>query len=89
MSNVHIPESAKAQILTTDEFLHLEKQRNVKSFVDQKMTEGKASHLNGWRLSDILEDVMAQYGEAHKAYARDYIIKDVCGIKKAPSKTRL
>ena len=89
MSNVHIPESAKAQILTTDEFLHLEKQRNVKSFVDQKMTEGKASHLHGWRLSDILEDVMAQYGEAHKAYARDYIIKDVCGIKKAPSKTRL
>ena len=53
------------------------------------MTEGKASHLHGWRLSDILEDVMAQYGEAHKAYARDYIIKDVCGIKKAPSKTRL
>ena len=89
MSNVHIPESAKAQILSTDEFLHLEKQRNVKSFVDQKMTEGKASHLHGWRLSDILEDVMAQYGEAHKAYARDYIIKDVCGIKKAPSKTRL
>ena len=89
MSNLEILESPRARILTAEEVLALQQQGKVRAFVDQKMKDGKASRVHGWCMADILADVVAEYGEAHEAYARKYLIEDVCGIKKAPSKTRL
>ena len=88
MKTMHWPSPDRVRVLTTDEFLVVEKQRAVRAFVNRKMAEGTASKLHGWAMSDILEGVKKRYGMAYAAFTRDYIIHDVCGEIKFTSKGR-
>ena len=86
MNTMHWPSPDRVRALPTDAFLVVEKQRAVRAFVNRKMAEGTASKLYGWAMSDILEAVKKRYGKIHVAFARDYIIHDVCGEIKFTSK---
>ena len=77
MKTMHWPSPDRVRVLTTEEFLVVEKQRAVRAFVNRKMAEGTASRLYGWAMSDILEAVKKRYGKMYVAFARDYIIHDV------------
>ena len=70
-----------ARVLTTEEFLLFEKQEAVKALVDRKMAEGKSSRRQAWVMLEILEDVRRQYGKAMVAFAKSYIVTDVCGMQ--------
>ena len=70
-----------ARVLTTEEFLLFEKQEAVKALVDRKMAEGKSSRRQACVMLEILEDVGRQYGKAMVAFAKSYIVIDVCGIQ--------
>ena len=85
---MHWPSPDRVRVLTTEEFLVVEKQRAVRAFINRKMAEGTASRLYGWAMSDILEAVKKRYGKAYAAFARDYIIRNVCGGIKFTSKKR-
>ena len=76
-----LPETAT--ILTTEEFLALEKKIDVRSFVDREISEGKASKLRGWVMSEILRKIQEQFGKAEVPIAKEYIVSEVCGIEKA------
>ena len=88
MNTMHRPSPDRVRVLTTDEFLVVEKERAVRAFVNRKIAEGLAGRLHGWVMSDILEAVKKRYGKAYASVARDYIIRDVCGEIKFTSKKR-
>ena len=88
MNTMHRPSLDRVRVLTTDEALVVEKQRAVRAFVNRTMAKGVASRLQGWVMSDILEAVKKRYGKAYAAFARDYIIRNVCGGIKFTSKKR-
>ena len=52
----------------------------IKQFVDRRIAEGKASSLCGWTMSGLLADVKAHYGSEYVTVAKEYIIRDVCGM---------
>ena len=74
------PDTAK--ILTTEEFLAFEKQERIKAYVQRRMNKGKQGPAHGWVLSEILKSVKRNFGLAAAVFAREYIVNDVCAIKK-------
>jgi len=52
----------------------------AKASVLSLMQQGKASVKRGWVMSDILKEIKDKHGESGMKVARDYIIKDHCGI---------
>ena len=72
-----LPVSANIRRYTTQEVI----QNQVKDLVHQLMDAGKASRRNGWVMSDIVTEVNDAYGRDMAVYARDYIVKDVCGVQ--------
>jgi hypothetical protein len=48
--------------------------------VDELMAEGKASHRSAWVMSEILDTLEHESGEAAREEAREYII-EYCGMK--------
>jgi len=52
----------------------------VKASVLSLMQQGKASIKRGWVMSDILKEIKDKHGESGMKVARDYIVKDHCGI---------
>ena len=52
----------------------------IKEDVLSLMEKGKASVKRGWVMSDILKEIEDKHGEKRMNEARDYIIKDHCGI---------
>ena len=72
-----LPVSANIRRYTTQEVI----QNQVKDLVHQLMDAGKASRRNGWVMSDIVTEVNDAYGRDMAVFARDYIIKDVCGVQ--------
>jgi len=52
----------------------------VKASVLSLMQQGKASIKRGWVMSDILKEIKDKHGESGMKIARDYIVKDHCGI---------
>lgn len=72
-----LPVSANIRRYTTQEVI----QNQVKDLVHQLMDAGKASRRNGWVMSDIVTEVNDAYGRDMAVFARDYIVKDVCGVQ--------
>jgi len=72
-----LPVSPNIRQYTTQEVL----QNQVKDFVLQLMDAGKASRKNGWVMSDIVAEVHDAYGRDMAVFARDYIVKDICGVQ--------
>ena len=68
-----------AKILTTEEF---EKQELIKAYVQRRMNKGKQGPAHGWVMSEILKSVKRNFGLAAAVFAREYIVNDVCAIKK-------
>jgi len=52
----------------------------IKEEVLTLMKKGKASVKRGWVMSDILKEIEDKHGEGGMKVARDYIVKDHCGI---------
>ena len=52
----------------------------IKEEVLSLMVMNKASVKRGWVMSDILKEIEDKHGESGMRVARDYIIKDHCGI---------
>ena len=52
----------------------------IKEEVLSLMEKGKASVKRGWVMSDILKEIEDRHGKKGMNEARDYIIKDHCGI---------
>jgi len=52
----------------------------VRASVLSLMQQGKASIKRGWVMSDILKEIKDKHGESGMKVARDYIVKDHCGI---------
>ena len=77
------PDAVK--ILTTEEFLAFEKQERIKAYVHKRMDKGKKGKTHGWVMSEILEAVKRSFGLAGAVFAREYIVNDVCAIKKPRS----
>ena len=76
------PETAR--ILTTEEMLALERHLEIRSLVDREIARGKSSALHGWVMSEILGKVERRYGKTGAAFAKNYIVSDVCEIEKVP-----
>ena len=74
------PDAVK--ILTTEEFLAFEKQERIKAYVHRRMDKGKQGQTHGWVMSEILQSVKRSFGLAGAVFAREYIVNDVCAIKK-------
>ena len=72
-----LPVSANIRRYTTQEVI----QNQVRDLVHQLMAAGKASRRNGWVMSDIVTEVNDAYGRDMAVFARDYIVKDVCGVQ--------
>lgn len=72
-----LPVSANIRRYTTQEVI----QNQVRDLVHQLMDAGKASRRNGWVMSDIVTEVNDAYGRDMAVFARDYIVKDVCGVQ--------
>ena len=72
-----LPVSANIRRYTTQEVI----QNQVKDLVHQLMDAGKASRKNGWVMSDIVTEVNDAYGRDMAVFAREYIVKDVCGVQ--------
>ena len=70
-------------ITTTDEFLARERTEMITSLVTKLMAEGKSSRRRGWVMFIILAEVQAQPGKPALPYAREYLVRNVCGINKA------
>ena len=71
-----------AKIFTTDEFLAFEKQERIKALVHRRMDKGKQGPTHGWVMSEILQSVKRSFGLAGAVFAREYIVNDVCAIKR-------
>ena len=72
-----LPVSTNIRRYTTQEVI----QNQVKDLVHQLMDAGKASRRNGWVMSDIVTEVNDVFGRDMAVFARDYIVKDVCGVQ--------
>ena len=72
-----LPISGNIRCYTTQEVI----QNQVKDLVHQLMDAGKASRRKGWVMSDIVTEVNDAYGRDMAVFARDYIVKDVCGVQ--------
>jgi len=53
---------------------------NIKNYVDTRIKIGRESKLQGWVMSDILEQVAQDLGRRAVPQARQYIVKEVCSI---------
>ena len=53
---------------------------NIKNYVDTRIKIGRESKLQGWVMSDILEQVAQDLGRMAVPQARKYIVKEVCSI---------
>ena len=76
------PETAR--ILTTEEMLALERHLEIRSFVDREIARGKTSTLHGWVMSEILGKVQRRYGKTGSAFAKNYIVSELCEIERDP-----
>ena len=74
-----------AKVFTTEEFLAFEKQERVKAYIQRRMDKGKKGPTHGWVMSEILQSVKRSFGLAAAVFAREYIVNDVCAIKKPRS----
>jgi len=54
---------------------------NIKNYVDTRIKIGRESKLQGWVMSDILEQVAQDCGRNAVPQARQYIVKEVCSIQ--------
>jgi|TARA_R100001530_G_scaffold29_1_gene69 hypothetical protein len=54
---------------------------NITEDVLALMVKGKASIKRGWVMTEILKEISNKYGEPGMKVAREFIIKDYCGIK--------
>ena len=52
----------------------------IKNYVDTRIKQGRESKLQGWVMSDILEQVAQDLGRKAVPQARQYIVKEVCSI---------
>jgi len=52
----------------------------IKYYVDKRIKAGRESKLQGWVMSDILEQVAQDLGRMAVPQARKYIVKEVCSI---------
>ena len=52
----------------------------IKYYVDKRIKIGRESKLQGWVMSDILEQVAQDCGRNAVPQARQYIVKEVCSI---------
>ena len=52
----------------------------IKYYVDKRIQQGRESKLQGWVMSDILEQVAQDLGRNAVPKARQYIVKEVCSI---------
>ena len=53
---------------------------NIKNYVDTRIKIGRKSKLQGWVMSDILEQVAQDLGRNAVPQARKYIVEEVCSI---------
>jgi hypothetical protein len=53
----------------------------IKYYVDKRIKIGRESKLQGWVMSDILEQVAQDCGRNAVPQARKYIVKEVCSIQ--------
>ena len=53
----------------------------IKYYVDKRIKQGRESKLQGWVMSDILEQVAQDLGHLAVPQARKYIVKEVCSIQ--------
>jgi len=54
---------------------------NITNYVDTRIKIGRESKLQGWVMSDILEQVAQDCGRNAVPQARKYIVKEVCSIQ--------
>tara|TARA_R100001143_G_scaffold47870_1_gene42865 strand:- start:238 stop:420 length:183 start_codon:yes stop_codon:yes gene_type:complete len=54
--------------------------KTIKNYVDKRIETGRKSKLQGWAMSDILEQVAQDLGRNAVPQARQYIVKEVCSI---------
>ena len=52
----------------------------ITNYVDTRIKRGRKSKLQGWVMSDILEQVAQDLGRRAVPQARKYIVKEVCSI---------
>ena len=52
----------------------------ITNYVDTRIKQGRESKLQGWVMSDILEQVAQDLGRKAVPQARQYIVKEVCSI---------
>ena len=55
--------------------------KTIKNYVDKRIETGRKSKLQGWAMSDILEQVAQDLGRNAVPQARQYIVKEVCRIQ--------
>jgi len=53
----------------------------IKYYVDKRIKIGRESKLQGWVMSDILEQVAQDCGRNAVPQARKYIVEEVCSIQ--------
>ena len=53
---------------------------NITNYVDTRIKIGRESKLQGWVMSDILEQVAQDLGRRAVPQARKYIVEEVCSI---------
>ena len=54
--------------------------KTIKNYVDKRIETGRKSKLQGWAMSDILEQVAQDLGRNAVPQARQYIVEEVCSI---------
>ena len=55
--------------------------KTIKNYVDKRIETGRKSKLQGWAMSDILEQVAQDLGRNAVPQARQYIVEEVCSIQ--------
>ncbi len=64
-------------VMSTEEFLTLERVDAVTAFVSKLMDDGKASRRRGWAMSEILAEVHTQLGKEAVPIAKAHFLKFV------------